>query len=179
MKREDSLRLAVFCFCAGNIAGTVWANGTGTTLREQIGVYGQAYLMGGYGSVPGAGRLAGLFLQRGSAAFVVWLVGMTVFARPALCAAAAGIGFSMAFLIACMTVQWGVGGFPVFIASLLPQYLFYVPAGAVLVSWAASDREKTHLPGFLILLLAVLAGSAAELWVNPLIMRGIISIIEI
>lgn len=175
-RKTDILRLAAICLFAGSVTGTVWANGMGAELREQIGAYTQVCISGEYLGELGTEMLAEVFLRRALAAAAGWLIGMTLLARPAICVLAAGTGFSMAFLISCMTVQWGAGGLPVFVASLLPQWLLYVPVAAVLLSWAMAGQEKTHLPGFAVLLLLLFAGSVTELWFNPVVLQAIISI---
>lgn len=103
---------------------------------------------------------------------MIWLSGMTLFAVPGLCLAAAFTGFSLGFLISCMTVQAGIGGLALFLLSVFPQGIFFLPVGLILASWSLSSENRLHGAGFAVLLLLTAAGTAAELWINPLVMQG-------
>ena len=90
--------LTVFCFFAGIFAGTMWVNRMGAGLKEQLGVFGQAFLTGST-QPPSLELLAELLLKRSLGIGILWLLGMSLFAVPGFCLAAVYAGFSMAFLI--------------------------------------------------------------------------------
>lgn len=165
--------LAVFCFFAGILLGTVWVNQMGGSLQEELGGLSSLYWSGRAVRVSAGRReMAALAGKRFLTAGILWLSGMTLFAIPGLCAASIYLGFSMGFLISCMTVQAGLGGLALFLLSVFPQCLFFLPVGAVLASWALSQENRLHGAGFVVLLIMIAAGTAAELWVNPLVMRA-------
>ena len=173
--------LAVLCFFLGIFAGTFWVNRMSPVLQAQIGVFGQAYLSetaGGSALSVSNSSFAALLLRREVLAACLWLAGMSLLAIPGLCLAAAYLGFSMAFLISCMTVQAGAGGLFLFLASVFPQCLFFLPVGAVLTIWALAPEKKTHGGGFAVLLVLTAAGSAAELWMNPWFLRFAAAILK-
>ena len=96
----------VLCFLPGIFAGTMWVNRMGAGLKEQLGVFGQAFLTGST-QPPSLELLAELLLKRSLGIGILWLLGMSLFAVPGFCLAAVYAGFSMAFLISSMTVQAG------------------------------------------------------------------------
>ena len=158
--------LTGFCFFAGIFAGTMWVNRMGAGLKEQLGVFGQAFLTGST-QPPSLELLAELLLKRSLGIGILWLLGMSLFAVPGFCLAAVYAGFSMAFLISSMTVQAGLMGVFLFLLSVFPQMIFYLPVLAVLYIWAMAPGNKIHGGGFAVLLILTAAGAASELWLNP------------
>ena len=58
-------------------------------------------------------------------------------------------------------------GLPVFVATLFPQVVFYIPVFWLLLSWALAKERRIRTAGFLILLLVLGMGTALEVWLNP------------
>jgi len=54
-----------------------------------------------------------------------------------------------------------------FLLSVFPQMIFYLPVLAVLYIWAMAPGNKIHGGGFAVLLILTAAGAASELWLNP------------
>ena len=107
--------------------------------------------------------LAELLLKRSLGIGILWLLGMSLFAVPGFCLAAVYAGFSMAFLISSMTVQAGLMGVFLFLLSVFPQMIFYLPVLAGLYIWAMAPGNKIHGGGFAVLLILTAAGAASEL----------------
>lgn len=174
--------LAVVCFFAGIFAGTIWVNRMGPELQEQLGTFGQAYLAqsaeGNAVFLARDGSFTALLLRRAALAVGLWLAGMSLLAVPGLCLSAGCLGFSVAFLVSCMTVQAGAGGLFLFLASIFPQCLFFLPVGVVLTIWAVAPEKKMHGGGFAVLLFLTAAGTAAELWLNPWFLRFFTAILK-
>lgn len=170
MKRRMSahggfpLHPAVFFLCLGILAGTMWANGMGNSDWQEWAAL--------YGRTNGEDQYVRLFLGRAAQAGFVWLLGMSLAAVPGFCLLALGTGFSMAFILSCMTVQNGLMGLPLFLASLFPHFLFYIPVGAILTSWGLWSAPRPRIAGFCVLLLIIAAGAGAEAFVNPWIMEN-------
>ena len=164
--------LAAACLLAGAAAGTLWTNRLGAELKGQLGALGQALLPSGDTPlwVQDTG-IWSLLLQRGILLVVLWLAGMSLLALPGLCLSAAYVGFSVAFLVSCMTMQAGAGGLFLFLMSMLPQWLFFLPVALLLAAWAGMREMRLHGAGFLVLLVLMAAGTAAEQWVNPWFLR--------
>lgn len=162
--------LVAFCFFTGIFLGTVWVNKMGAELKEQLGIFGQAFLAGSV-PPPSLEQLAELLLKRGLETGILWLLGISLFAVPGFCLAAAYAGFSMAFLISSMTVQAGIRGILLFLLSVFPQAIFYLPVISVLYLWGMAPGSKIHGGGFAVLLILTVAGAASELWLNPWFMH--------
>ena len=108
-----------------------------------------------------------VWLQRSGMALMLWLAGMT----PVACLAAWGaclvLGLEQAWLLAGFTGWGGFWGLPVFVATLFPQVVFYIPVFWLLLSWALAKERRIRTAGFLILLLVLGMGTALEVWLNP------------
>lgn len=167
--------LVVFCFFVGIFVGTVWINLMTKDIQEQLGVFGQAWILKSPKSFSlRLEQILPVLVKREMEAGFLWLTGMTLFAVPGLLAAAAFGGFTMAAVISLMTIQVGLIGLPLYMLSVIPQALFYVPVIAVLFFWGMERQKKMHVAGFLVLMLAVAAGALAEVCVNPYLM-GVLS----
>ena len=74
---------------------------------------------------------------------MLWLAGMT----PVACLAAWGaclvLGLEQAWLLAGFTGWGGFWGLPVFVATLFPQVVFYIPVFWLLLSWALAKEADT------------------------------------
>ena len=98
---------------------------------------------------------------------MLWLAGMT----PVACLAAWGaclvLRSEQAWLLEDLLAGrfWGL---PVFVATLFPQVVFYIPVFWLLLSWALAKERRIRTAGFLILLLVLGmgtgAGSVAKSW---------------
>lgn len=164
--------LTVFCFFAGIVLGTVWVNLMAKEIQAQLGSFGQASLAGGARlSMPQMGAVLPVLFKRWMAAGILWLIGMTAFAVPGFLAVAAFGGFSMSSVISLMTVQNGLLGLPVYLLSVFPQALFYVPVICVLFLWGLKPDKSAHPAGFAVLLLTAFLGSLAETCLNPYCMH--------
>lgn len=171
--------LAVLCFFCGILAGTCWVNRMNPGVQEQISTFGQAYLTNEGGPTHLTdGQFGLLLIRRAALAVCLWLAGMSPVAIPALCLASVSIGFSMSFLISCMTVQAGGGGLILFLASIFPQCLFFLPVGVVLVIWALADEKKLHGGGFAVLMILTAVGTASELWLNPWLLKAVVGLLR-
>lgn len=77
------------------------------------------------------------------------------------------LGLEQAWLLAGFTGWGGFWGLPVFVATLFPQVVFYIPVFWLLLSWALAKERRIRTAGFLILLLVLGMGTALEVWLNP------------
>ena len=155
---------AVFCFFAGILFGTAWVNLEGMEGTSGI----ESLLLPGYRGT-GAEALSALIMKRCLFISVLWLTGISLLAVPGILFFFAWAGFSMAFLISGLTVQSGVAGLLLFVASVIPQIFFYIPVIAIVSGWAMGSSQKLHLAGFLVLLGMTAAGAAAENYISPVL----------
>lgn len=182
----------MFFWILGIMAGTIVAvcfqisSGSGhagleTVLAKKLGQ--------GLGDTSGAGlyRNAGMkaasretlffqiWLQRSGMALMLWLAGMTPVAWLAAWGACLVLGLELAWLLAGFTGWGGLWGMPVFVASLFPQMLFYLPVFWLLLSWALAKERRIRTAGFLILLSALGIGASLEVWLNPFFVSFLVS----
>lgn len=158
-------------FLIGIAAGTVWVGLMPDSLQAQLNLFGQAQTAA---LLPNTdpGLFFRIFLRREAQAGFLWLIGMTAFSVPALFLTAAYGGFSAAALLSLFTVQAGLFGLPLYLATLFPQAFLYLPAVFVLFFWGLEPFKKTHLAGFLVLSAVIALGALAECFLNPLLLKG-------
>lgn len=112
-----------------------------------------------------------VFRQRLVQVGIAWLVGLTVYGSFVFCLLTAGIGFSVGFVLSVITVQKGLMGLPVFLMTIMPQALCYLPLWGILFLWAVQSGRRFRLPAFFLLLALTAAGSACETWLNPFFLK--------
>lgn len=158
----------LFCFIAGILAGTAAANLLGGELKQQIGYFDTLFLSG-QGMDFGRQKEMWLYVlrQRGLELTGAWLLSLTVFSSAGFCLLAGLAGGSIAVALSVITVQKGLSGLLFYMATVLPQALFYVPAGLILASWAGEEQHRIRIPALVLLVVLLLAGSVSETWVSP------------
>ena len=172
LRAEDRCLL---CFFAGLIAGTVMANFWYPSFMEEAGYY--LGLLDRNMNLDKGQRIQ-LFYQvlrqRGIEVGVAWLIGLTAYAVPLFCLLTTGIGFSMGFVLSVITVQKGLMGLPVFLMTVMPQGLCYIPLWSILLLWGMQKERRFRIPAFLLLLLLAALGSACEAWINPIFLKMVL-----
>lgn len=88
---------------------------------------------GGMGSLNGQQLLAGAFLNQLRTALAIWFLGLTVIGFPLILAVVFYRGFALGFTAGFLVQQKAGAGVLIFILSLLPQNLVYIPA---LLMWS-------------------------------------------
>lgn len=158
----------LFCFFAGLLAGTAAANLLYPSFHEQAGYY-----LNLLSHPPGLGKQEQMALfwaicrQRVIEVVIAWLIGLTVYSIPCFCLICGGFGLSVGVVISLMTGQKGIMGLPFFVASVMPQVLFYVPVWCLLLLWGLKRNGRLRFLALFLLLIFVAAGSACEVWLNP------------
>lgn len=128
-------------FGLGIVLGTAAVNLAGSGFREQAGM-----LLTGSLTAGGERRLellrAAAFQRLGETA-VLWGVGLMAAARLACCVLAVYGGFSVSVILSMFTWEKGVMGLPFYLASVLPQAVFYIPVWLFL---AGSAGRRGRIP---------------------------------
>lgn len=158
----------LLCFFVGILAGTAAANLLHASLSEQAGYY--LNLLSHHEELNRTQQLAlfgDICRQRVIEVMIAWLIGLTVYAVPCFCVLSAGFGLSVGVVLSVMTGQKGIMGLPFFLASVMPQALFYVPVWCLLLLWGIRRNGRLRIPALLLVLAFVAAGSACEVWLNP------------
>lgn len=162
----------LLCFLGGVAAGTVTANLLSGELQSQIG-YFDGWFSGGK-ILTGAQKVQMYWYvlrQREIEFLMAWFLTLTVFSRPGFCCLAAWTGGISAVTISIFTGQFGMLGAAAYVATIMPQYLFYLPVWLILAGWAQKSEKKLRLLGLVVLILVTAVGAAAEVYVNPYLLR--------
>ena len=165
----------LICFFIGLTAGTVMANFWYSSFSDEAVYYlgllnrnvdlGKGERMQLFGQV---------LSQRLMEVWIIWLIGMTAYALPLFCVFMSMAGFSMGFVLAVITVQKGLMGLPVFVMTVMPQCLFYLPVFGILLLLGIQKERRFRIPAFILLLLLTAAGSGLEAWINPFFLRSVL-----
>lgn len=161
--------MIIFCFFIGILGGTIWVGMMAGSMREQFAVFSRAKMLEGVLSLD-ADAFFRVWIQREMEAGFLWLIGMTAFAVPGFLLASFYGGFSMSVIISLMTIQDGLMGLPMYLLSVFPQILLYIPVFLILFFWGLNLERKPHLAGFLVLTILITLGAFAETFLNPYVM---------
>jgi stage II sporulation protein M len=112
--------------------------------------------------------------QRGIEVWIAWLIGLTAYAVPLYCMLTAGIGFSIGFVLSVITVQKGLMGLLVFLMTVMPQGLCYLPLWSLLLLRGMQNGRRFRVPAFLLFLFLTVLGSACETWINSFFLKMVL-----
>lgn len=137
-KRKICMFLAV-----GFFAGILLANTVGKRALLELGIYGDYFLLQIESvKVDSNAMFWYVFEKRLFFFVVVMLAGLTRFGVTAVYLVAAWIGTGFGMLLSAAVMQQGIKGIVICILGMLPQYLFYIPAGLLLLVKACQMSEK-------------------------------------
>lgn len=163
--REDWFLL---CFFAGILAGAIAANIFFPTLKDQAAYYVGLLQTAGIPDRKDIPALfAGIFRQRMVELLIAWLIGLTIYKTLCYSLLAGGFGLSLGVILSVMTALKGILGLPIFLLTVFPQMLFYLPAWALLILWGVGKYGRLRSFSFIFLLFLLAAGSGCEAWLNP------------
>lgn len=94
------------------------------------------------------------------------LVGMTPLAKWAFGGIAMVFGFNSGLLISTFTLQSGWMGLFHFLKSVMPQWIFYGLGWVILAAGCENGLEKAKIRMWLLLVIAILAGTLLEVFLN-------------
>ena len=158
-------------FAAGIVLGTAAVNLAGNGFRERAGEF-EAFLAGSLAAGGGQGweLLKAVAVQRLGETALLWALGRTAAARICCCGLAAYLGISVSAVLAVFTLENGMMGLPLYLASVLPQGLCYIPVWLFL---AGSAGSHGRMPVRYVLAGAAIlgAGICCECFVSPWIFR--------
>lgn len=183
MKKEQWVIFLAF------LSGCLLTNFFGTELLTTYGIFNDYFLnQYSYQAVDGNRLFCHVFLERGKAAVIIFLLGRVIpgnlFAVLVKSMAAATGGF----LLTVAVLNLGLRGIVICVGGLFPQWLFYF---AVLFYYAESKKDRVYefegtyyragdkkgshvlLRGTLILL-GLAAGMLLECYINPILLHFVI-----
>lgn len=133
----------------GFFIGIILANTIGKKTLLELGIYGDYFLLQIESvKIDSNAMFWYIFEKRLFFFLAVVLAGVTRFGVTAVYLIAAWIGNGFGMLLSAAVMQQGMKGIAICIAGMLPQYLFYIPAGLLLLvraCWMSEHRTvKFH-----------------------------------
>jgi stage II sporulation protein M len=165
----------LICFFIGLTAGTVMANFWYSSFSDEAVYY--LGLLDRNVNLKSGDRMqlfGQVFSQRLMEVWIIWLIGMTAYALPLFCVFMSMAGISMGFVLSVITVQKGLMGLPVFVMTVMPQSLCYLPVFGILLMLGIQKERRFRIPAFILLLLLTAAGSGLEAWINPFFIKSVL-----
>ncbi len=191
-KMLPARKLLLF-FLLGFFAGTAFAGLFGRNYMDYAGILSEYYLNRyQYTEILREPLFLYLVRERFLPVAVLALLGFT----PLACAGVYGFfgwqGFSLGTVLTMSVWKFGGGGILLCLAGMLPQYVFYLPAWTLLGMFLCVQRggggDFLRLRGqgrptvgnlvlFFLIFLLLVAGTAAEAWINPELVMKILPIL--
>lgn len=162
------------CFILGLGAGTVFVNLAGGEWQEQAGGMGKLMAGGFYLVQEEKWELVkAVAVQRSAEITFLVVMGLVPMARILYCVLSGILGIAVGAVLSVLTCEYGLMGLPVYVCSVFPQALFYIPVWLFL---AGAAGRKIRIPvRFAVLgIVLMLAGIWSEGLVNPWIFHNII-----
>lgn len=80
-------------------------------------------------------------------------------------------GLSGSMILSIITCRKGLMGLPCYLATLFPQYLFYLLIWFILAGWASKQKHRVRLGAVLGIGVLLMLGICLETLINPVIMK--------
>ncbi|PNV59546.1 hypothetical protein C0033_23510 [Clostridium sp. chh4-2] len=109
--------------------------------------------------------------QRLGRTILIVLVSVTSWSVPGFYFLAFYGGLSGSMILSMITCQKGLMGLVCYLATLFPQYLFYLLIWFILAGWASKQSHHVRMSAVLGIGVLLLAGICLETLVNPVIMN--------
>ncbi len=185
-----------FIFFAGFIIGMIVMNFGKSILLDGTGLLDEGTLRQLSGMTTDGSALFAFVLRKRIVGFVVLVVAATTYLGLAVCVIMTGwYGFAAGTFLAAGMLRYGFRGVLLVLASVMPQYLLYVPAVYGLLLWCEKTYRMIYqkgiyqgkeikapvLSGRVLLVLGIfivlVAGCALESFVNPSILQGFLKML--
>lgn len=181
MKRDHLVILIAF------FGGILIANLLEKELLKSYGILND-YFLNQYSSqaIDGNRLFCHVLIERGKAAFIIFLLGRVLNGRLFGILMEGGIAATFGFLVVVAIVNLGVRGIVVSLGGLFPQWLFYLAAIFFYVLCRREEESTTrtssfgdismHLARRSMILLLLCAGVVAESFINPILFGYLLKI---
>ena len=181
LKKITERQLILYVFCGGVLLGTLLANLLPTLyLPTASGLLEELKRLLNGSSVAYAGYFGYLLRVRLVPILVIWICLFGPYGAECLCLAALWYGFCAGAVLSGAVLLYGIGGLLLFLAAILPQYVFYVLIFLQLVSKYDLKSRVRHGQAFslsqeigflLVAAVLFLTGVLLEAYLNPIILR--------
>lgn len=166
-------------FMPGFVLGILYVNFLSTRYMAMPGLFNESFLVQFTSvQIDPANYVWYLLRLRAVPFFVLSGLAFTKFRKLSAALFLFWTGISGGVLISAAVLEMGLKGSAFCIAALFPQFLFYIPAFYVLLRYCFSEgvsvwnRQKT-----VFVILSVSVGIAMELYVNPVVLKVVISVL--
>lgn len=187
-KKSDILFAVIFFM--GFMLGILFINLSGDTYFRETAFFGrESFLLTGTVQIDQDAFFLYLLRLRGKAYLALWLFGYTVAGIPILLLALGWLGFALGVLLTMSVVQMHMAGVLVFLASVLPQAVIYMPlilmlAGGIYEKGCVRPGNRYRLwewpseKGYILVLVLgiplTILGTALEAYANPWVIGQIV-----
>lgn len=180
MKIFHSRKQMFAFFMPGFLCGILYMNLTAQNTVANPGIFSESFLRQ-YEAAEIASGVYLLYLIRIRIMPFFMLIGLSFTRMRKVSAGAflAWTGFSCGVILSMAVMEMGIRGILFCVAGVLPQFLVYVPAYVVVLwyCWIYPqnrwNREKT-----IFVVGAMLAGILLEVYVNPMLVKGVLNLLQ-
>lgn len=195
-KNQFPKKIFFMIYMISFLLGIIFANWTGKNYIQNIGILSD-YFINRYKhtEINGASLFLYVLEKRMAGIVLIGTLGITFWGIIILLGGVLWFGFSSGMFLSAATMKYGFKGIFISLGCILPQYLIYVPAFIFLVSivysiWMElyfpskvikrSKKTKTQLYGeyillFFIVSIIMLIGIMLETYVNPVLLKRILT----
>lgn len=160
-------------FLAGTACGTIliniWKPQLAQTPQMLAGVF--LDMAAGAGKQDKTNLILYVARQRIGRTAVIALMSVTSWSAFGFCFLAFYGGLSGSMILSVITCQKGLMGLPCYMATLFPQYLFYLLIWFILAGWASKQKHQVRLGAVLGIGVLLILGICLETVINPVIMK--------
>ncbi len=175
----------------GFLAGILFANIFGKAYILGVGLLGEYFLLHfRYTQINYSKLFTYVLEERLKWFFIIGILGITNIGIPVIMALFVWLGFSGGVFLSVAIMKFGIKGIAVSLGAILPQFLIYIPVIIIyadkLVNRKMTDnklwKKQNWLQYVLFLLIGILSigfGSALEGYINPLLLKWVLSLLNL
>lgn len=146
-----------FCFIVGILIGTVLLNFFAGAYADKMGIYSE-YAMGDIGSLTTEGFSKWSFFTYCIRKYVIEIIIILIISCTSIwkvfdCIYCAYKGMAISILVSSATATYGAGGLLLYIMSIFPHYLVYVPLVIFTLYFGMKIKEKIKSDKLILLIL--------------------------
>lgn len=176
--REDSLKFWLsFFFLAGSVCGSLFCNQCDDTVKTELLQISQGVITEIFPANVDYPRLfAKILWKRGRGFLTLMFMLATPIEKRIRMAVMAYLGLVISVMICPLTMYAGVWGIWNYLCLNVPQGLFYMLIGYLLLWWMPLTGKRLTVGAITALGLIFLAGVAAETYINPYLLTFLFKI---
>lgn len=176
----------------GFLVGILFTNIFGKAYILGVGLLGEYFLLHfRYTQINYSRLLSYVFQERIKWFLIVSILGITNIAIPVIGAVFVWLGFSSGVLLSVSILKFGIKGIIICLSAVFPQFLIYIPVYLIysdklldmkLTNKNTAWRKQRVMQYVLFLLIGVLVmmiGVVLETYVNPIILKQVLQLVNL